>query len=199
MIYQKTKIKTRSLVTVLFLSIVTISSVFAQSASQPQGASIEFNEKQVLQALLAEVKQLRADIRLLNVSVQQSRILSEKLLRQQSRISTAKAELAELKEMMRQIQDSSQEEELKALDETIRNTPDPATRAQLIYLQAAIKAALERQKENARQELPRLTSQQYEKENELRLEETKLAEIQEELDTLEKSIAHPESNNSGNR
>lgn len=167
---------------------------FAQSHSQaqtvPSSTSVASSpEAQLLRAILEELRLQRAALQRTYVNAYRGQMLTERLARQQARIDSLTEEITQLKTVAQQLQDYSQDEdELKDLLATINETADPIQRASLIQSYNSLKRAIERQREYARQEAERNRERQQQAELALRVEQTKLAELQEQLDALDREF-----------
>lgn len=165
-------------------------NVFAQqsppASSTPVAAS---PEAQLLRALLDEVRQLRATIQRTNLSLHRAQMLTERLARQQNRVDGLAEEIEQVRIQIRQSVDPSRdEEELKEMEAEIGQTADPQTRAQLTQSYNDLKRTIARQRELARAEADRQQVRQAQLENTLRTEQAKLAEIQDQLDAIDREF-----------
>ncbi len=166
----------------------------AQSHSQAQtslsSTSVASSpETQLLRAILEELRVQRAALQRTYVNAYRGQMLTERLARQQARIDSLTEEITQLKTVAQQLQDYSQDEdELKDLLATINETADPIQRASLIQSYNSLKRAIERQREYARQEAERNRERQQQSELALRVEQAKLAELQEQLDALDREF-----------
>jgi chromosome segregation ATPase len=143
----------------------------------------------LLRAILEELRVQRAALQRTYVNAYRAQMLTERLARQQARIDSLTEEITQLKTVAQQLQDYSQDEnELKDLLATINETADPIQRASLIQSYNSLKRAIERQREYARQEAERNRERQQQAELALRAEQTKLAELQEQLEALDREF-----------
>jgi len=174
----------------LFFAATLVPCALAQQTSMPptpQAASSP--EAQLLRALLDEVRQLRVTIQRANINMRQAQVLTERLARQQSRVDSLTEEVEQTKTLIQQSQDTSRDQdELKDLEASINETADPQQRAILIQSYNSMKRAIERQREYASQEAERSRSRQQQLEIALRAEQSKLAELQEQFDALDREF-----------
>ncbi len=176
----------------LFCLLFTVD-LFAQQAPAPSGPAVSASpEALLLRSLLEEVRQLRAALQRANISLYRAQMLTDRLARQQNRVESLTLEIEQLKEQIQQAADpSNEEEELKDLEAAIRDAPDPQTRAQLMQTYNSLKRSMQRQREIARAETERNQARQSHLENTLRTEQARLAEIQEQLDAIDREIDKP--------
>ena len=146
-------------------------------------------EAQLLRAILEELRLQRAAMQRTYVNAYRAQSLTERLARQQARVDSLSEEITQLKSVIQQSQDAPHEEdELKELLVTINETADPQLRAALVQSYNGLKRAFERQREYARQETGRNRERQQHLETALRTEQAKLAELQEQLDALDREF-----------
>lgn len=156
-------------------------------APQPQVASAP--DVQLLRAILEELRLQRAVLQRTYVNAHRAQMLTERLARQQARVDSLGEEIAQLKSLIEQSQNASHDEdELKDLLATINETPDPQQRAALVQSYNSLKRAFERQRESARQEAERSRERQQQLETALRAEQAKLAELQDQLEALDREF-----------
>lgn len=168
---------------------------FAQTPSQAQPASSSASvasspEAQLLRAILEELRVQRATLQRTYVNAYRGQLLTERFARQQARVDALGEEIAQLKSVVQQAQEaaSHEEDDLKDLLAAINETTDPQQRAAHIQSYNNLKRLLERQREYARQEAERNRERQQQIEASLRVEQVKLAELQEQLDALDREF-----------
>lgn len=174
----------------LFCLGLTATRAWAQTqpaaAPSPVAAT---PEAQLLRAILEEQRLTRITLQRVYVNAYRAQMLTERLARQQARVDALGEEITQLKSVIQQAQDTARDEdELKDLLATINETTDPQQRAALVQSYNSLKRALERQREYARQEAERSREHQQQLEAALRTEQTKLAELQEQLDALDREF-----------
>lgn len=168
------------------LALSAQAQTLPATASSPVAAT---PEAQLLRAILEEQRLTRTTLQRLYVNACRAQMLTERLARQQARVDSLDEEITQLKSVVQQAQDTSRDEdELKDLLATINETPDPQQRAALTQSYNSLKRALERQREYARQEAERSRERQQQLETALRTEQTKLGELQEQLDALDREF-----------
>src|SRR5262249_2472826 len=138
---------------------------------------------QTLQALLAEVHQLRQDLRSANAAAQRAQILIYRLSAQEAATGRVSQRLDEVKERLAQMeaerkQNAAQIKQYEDMKERIEN---PQERKQFDEVISTQKARIE---SSALQE-QELQSRQTQLEEELRTEQAKLGRLQDELDRLD--------------
>lgn len=176
--------------TVLFFAFFFMLALPAAAQAQPAPAPVAATpDVQLLRAILEETRLTRITLQRVYISAYRGQMLTERLARQQARVDSLNEEITQLKSLVQQAQDASRDEdELKDLLATINETADAQQRAALIQSYNSLKRALERQREYARQEAERSRERQQQLETLLRAEQTKLAELQEQLDALDRDF-----------
>lgn len=178
--------------TVLFLTFFFVLALSAAAQTQSAAASSPMAatpDVQLLRAILEETRLTRITLQRVYISAYRGQMLTERLARQQARVDSLNEEITQQKSLVQQAQDVSRDEdELKDLLATINETADAQQRAALIQSYNSLKRALERQREYARQEAERSRERQQELEVVLRTEQAKLAELQEQLDALDRDF-----------
>ena len=76
---------------------------------------------------------------------------------------------------------------MRELEAAARNA-DPQTRQQLVQTYESLKRSIERQREYARQEAERNRARQQQLEATLQAEQSRLAELREQLDALDRDL-----------
>ena len=166
----------RSWFLVLVLSLASPAS-FAQTSS---------TELQTLQALLAEVRQLRQDLRTTTVAAQRVQILLFRLQVQEAAVARMERRLDDARSNLTQTQLELKRlaAEIKLREDMQSNTQNPAERKELEEVLPRLKAELESLKSTEQQ----LQARESESEQDLRAEQAKLAVLHGELDMLDKSL-----------
>jgi chromosome segregation ATPase len=162
----------------LVLGLLLISpAVFGQTSS---------TDSQTLQALLAEVRQLRQELRTTTVAAQRVQILIYRLQIQEGAAARAQRRVDEARSALSQTQAEVKmmATEIKQTEDKISNAQNPVERKRQEDLLARFKAGLESQENSAQQ----LQAKESEAEQELRAEQSKLNVLQDQLDRLDKSL-----------
>ena len=166
----------RSLFLVLALLLIS-PTAFAQTSS---------TDSQTLQALRAEVRQLRQDLRTNTVAAQRVQILVYRLqiqegavARAQRRVDEARSTLSQTLTEVKMIASA-----IKQTEDKISNAQSPVERKRQEDLLAKFKADLESQENSQQQSQTR----ESEAEQDLRTEQAKLNALQDQLDRLDKSL-----------
>lgn len=175
----------------LFSALILTLSLSAMAQTQPaatQSPTASMPDVQLLRAILEELRLQRAVLQRTYVNAYRAQTLTERLARQQARVDSLNEEITQLKSLIQQSQDSSrEEEELKDLLAAINETT-PQQREPLIQSYNSLKRALERQREYARQETERSRERQQQLETSLHAEQTKLAELQGQLEEMDREL-----------
>lgn len=153
-------------------------------------------EAQLLRVLIDEVRQLRATLQRINVNTYRAHSLNDRLAQQQSRVDSLTEEIEQTKALLTQALDTSEDEtELKEMEAAWQETTNPAKREELLLAYQSFKRSLARKREAGRHEAERQRERQQQLEMTLRLEQAKLAEVQEQLAALnaefEKQLNEP--------
>jgi chromosome segregation ATPase len=142
-------------------------------------------DSQTLQALLAEVRQLRQELRITSVAAQRAQILIYRVQAQQTVVTRLTQRVDN--DRSRLTQNQSEQKRLtsviKRLEEQ-RDTQSDTERKRTEEQLAQMKIRLEQLNAEEQESQPR----KIELEEELRLEQTKLTQLQEELDRIDKTL-----------
>jgi chromosome segregation ATPase len=147
---------------------------FAQTDNQP------------LQTLLNEVHQLRVDLQTTAVTMQRVQIVLYRLQSQTSLVTRTSSQLDQARSQLgfTQTQKKSMTAQVQQMEESLRNTQDPMERKHLQEALPQMKNNLER----ITGEEQRFQSMQIDAETQWRAEQAKLADLQEQLDRLDKVL-----------
>jgi hypothetical protein len=165
----------------LVLGFLVISpAAFAQTSS---------TDSQTLQALLAEVRQLRKELRTTTVATQRAQILLYRLQIQEAVVTRAEQRVAEAHSALAQTQNEQKHfaSEIKLREDMQSNSQNPAERKELEELLPRLKAQLE----SANDTEQHLQMKAAEAELDLRTEQAKRTALQDQLDSLDKSLDRP--------
>jgi DNA repair exonuclease SbcCD ATPase subunit len=165
----------------LALSFLLISpAAFAQSPS---------TDSQTLQALLAEVRQLRQELRTTTVAAQRVQILLYRLQLQEAAVERAQRRADDARSALSQTQAEVKMlvSGIKQTEDKVSNAQNPVERKRQEDLLATFKAELESQQNSEQQSQTR----ESEAEQDLRAEQTKLNALQDQLDRLDESLEDP--------
>ena len=139
-------------------------------------------DSQTLQALLAEIRQLRLELRTASVAAQRAQILIYRVQAQQTVVTRLAQRLDDDRSKLARNQ-AEQKSFIKHLED-VRDTQNESERKETDEKLVEIKNRIE-QLVSEEQELSR---QKIEHEEELRVEQTKLAQSQDELDRIDKTL-----------
>ena len=169
--------------TLVFLSM----PVFGQSAS---------TDSQTLQALLREVRQLRQDLRTITIASQRAQVLLYRLQSQESVVRRMQERVDDTRSKLAQIHAEQKRliTALKQYEDSVSHTDNPAQEKEIAEVMAHLKAGLETQTSNEQETQAKLT----EGEEQLRIEQAKLAELEAHLDLLEKAMEGSSQHAAGN-
>jgi len=143
-------------------------------------------DTQALHALVAEIRQLRLDLQATTIATQRVQIVLYRLQTQTALATRASSRLDDAKSSLGNLQSERKNvaERERLMEESIKSTQNPAERKQLEDMQAQMKAAVERMAADEQ----RLQSREIDAETQLRAEQAKLAELQDQLDRLDKLL-----------
>jgi len=168
--------------TVFGLTSLTNSKAFTQSNTQPAPSSGE----QTLQALLSEVHQLRVTMQRANLNTYHAQITIERLKLQQQRVDRLTAQLGDVRKQLAETRKtfSQNSDNMKSFERKLAKETDAPERARLEASIQSWKAELEELNQKEQQE------QAYETQlnAQLQLEQAKLAELSDRLDTLQREL-----------
>ena len=151
-------------------------------------------DSQTLQSLLAEVRQLRQDLRTATLAAQRAQILIYRVNAQEAAVVRASQRLDEVKERLPQMNAGRKHnaDQIKRFEDAKEHAENPSEKKQLDELISNLKASIESM-ESEEQEMQ---SRKNELEDELRIEQAKLGRLQDELDRLDKALEYRQGNNS---
>lgn len=164
-----------------WLLILTLLFISAPGSSQSTSS-----DSQTLQALLAEVRQLRQDLQTTTAAAQRAQILLYRLQLQEGAVARASQELNEARLRLGQTQDQRRHlaASMKENEEFARNSDNPILRKESEQVVARIKPELERLADEEQQRQARV----IDAEEQLRTGQAKLGGLQDQVDRLEKSL-----------
>ncbi len=143
-------------------------------------------DSQTLQALLAEVRQLRQELRATAITAQRNQILLYRLQVQQSAVVRASQRLDDARSKLGEVQASQKTTaaQIQQYNDVKEHIDNAAAKKHfedaIVQLQAKLEAqAIEEQQRQARQ---------IEAEEQLRLEQGKLTALQDQLDQLDREL-----------
>jgi chromosome segregation ATPase len=142
-------------------------------------------DSQTLQALLAEVRQLRQELRTTNISSQRAQILIYRMQAQQTVVTrlSQQVDSGRTKSAQNQSEQKRFTAAIKRLED-LRDRQSDTERKPTDEQLAQMKIRLEQLTTEEEDSQPR----RIELEEELRLEQTKLAQLHEELDRIDKAL-----------
>ena len=160
--------------------LIMAPSAFGQTSS---------TDSQTLQALLAEIRQLRQDLRTTTVAAQRVQILLHRLQGQEAAIALVQRRVDDARSTVEQtqVEEKNLSSAIKQTEEKLKDAQNSDERKRLEDLLSRIKAELEVQ-QNVEQ---RAQTKQIEAEQDFRTELTKLNVLQDQLDQLDKSLENP--------
>ena len=167
--------------TFLALSLLLSSrDVFGQTDS---------TDSQTLQALLAEVRQLRHDLRTTTLAAQRAQILIYRVQAQESVVRRLQERVDDSHSKISKIQTEQKRlaAGLKQLEDSLEHAESQAARKEDEQGLRQVKARLDLEASNEQEAETKLT----EAEAQLRLEQAKLDRLQDELERLDKALENP--------
>jgi hypothetical protein len=180
------------LICIAVLFLVSAQSTPAQSGATVEPSAKEPNEARVLRVLLDEMRQLRLTLETFNLRQLRSTIVQERVRRQEGRIETLNSDLEKSRKQIRDLTTrggyDDELEELKEVETAIKETNDECARAQLTQDYARLKHALERRKKADSEALERLRLLEPQLNTQLQTELDRLAELDSQLEGLEREL-----------
>ena len=143
-------------------------------------------DSQTWQALLAEVRQLRHDLRTATVAAQRAQILIYRVQSQEAVVGRIQQRIDDHHSKLAQIQAEQKSwlANTKRFEELRGGTDNPIERKEIEDALAHLKASLEASASNEQEIQIKLT----EAEDQLRIEQAKLGRLQDDLDRLDKAL-----------
>ena len=160
------------------LLLLLSAPVFGQSAS---------TDSQTLQALLAEVRQLRHDLQTTTIAAQRAQILLYRLQGQEAAVTRASQKVDDARARITEMQSNRAKltSDIRRHEDFVSGTENsPAERKQVEEVLTQLKGKLASLENEEQQRQTR----EIEAEDQLRAERAKLGELQEQLDRLEKIL-----------
>lgn len=172
----------KSLLVVASLSVLLLLLIPSGSRSAPPAA----NGSQPVQALLAEVRELRLALQRASLNTYRNQIMAERLRLQEQRIDDLRARLEQIHEESANAGLSAprMKERLKSLESQIEQERDAANRAQLQSEYDGVKALLE---EHGQQEALRRQKEASLAEQ-LQVEQAKASSLADRLEAIEREM-----------
>jgi hypothetical protein len=143
-------------------------------------------DSQTLQALLAEVRQLRQELRATAITAQRSQILLHRLQVQESAAARASQRLDDARSKLAEVQASqkSTAAQIQQYNNVKEHIEDPAAKKQFEDAIAQLQAKFEAQASEEQQRQAR----EIEAEDQSRVEQGRLAALQDQLDQLDREL-----------
>ena len=162
----------------LFFGLLLIAPVVVGQSGQ--------TDSQTLQALLNEVHQLRQDLQITTVAAQRAQILLYRVQAQESAVRRVQERVDETRSKLTQIQAEEKRltANLKQITDSLDLDENSASRKQNEQIITRFKSALETQSVSEQEAQAKLTEAQ----EQLRIEQAKLSELENQLDRLEKAF-----------
>ncbi len=145
------------------------------------------NDSQTLQALLAEVRQLRHDLQTTTIAAQRAQILLYRLQGQEAAVTRASQKVDDARARIAETQSNRSKltSDIKRHEDFVSTTENsPAERKQVEEVLTQLKGKLASLENEEQQRQTR----EMEAEDQLRTERAKLGELQDQLDRLEKVL-----------
>jgi chromosome segregation ATPase len=139
-----------------------------------------------LQALVNEIRQLRQDLQVTTITTQRVQIVLYRLQTQTSLLTSAAARLDDARTSLGRAQSDRKQiaDRVPQMEEAVKSVQDPKERKQIEDVLAGTKMQLEHMTADEQ----RLQSRQIDAETQFRAEQGKLADLQDQLDRLDKVL-----------
>jgi chromosome segregation ATPase len=166
-------------------ALVIVTAWCAQSAA-PATAQTASPDTQALQALVAEIRQLRLDMQATTIATQRVQIVLYRLQMQTTLMTRASSRLDDVRSSMGNLQSEKKNLSLRVqqMEESLKSAQNPAERKTLEDWLANAKPNAERIAADEQ----RLQSREIDAETQLRAEQAKLAGLQDQLDRLDQLL-----------
>jgi chromosome segregation ATPase len=191
------RIKTISVICFLFLTFSIFSSIVnAQTSANSPAKSGQGESEQTMHALLNEVRELRLAIQQSNLSVYRTQVVVERMRLQQQLVDRLSERLRGTREQIANWKRELGEwqEETKMIERRINRTTDATERSNLEEQQERFKSRLAA----FALENTRMQEQESQLTGQLNIEQAKLADFNDQLDTLQRELEiQPAENQKG--
>lgn len=160
--------------------------VFVLLIATAAAAQTASPETQALQALVAEIRQMRLDMQTTTITTQRVQVVLYRLQSQTALVTRAASRLEDARSSLGNTQSEKKTlmDNARRLEESLKSATDPHERANLTDAQTHVKYNLDRL--SADEE--RYQTRQMDAEKDFRTEQTKLAGLQDQLDRLDQLL-----------
>jgi hypothetical protein len=164
----------------MFVSVPTLSR------AQAPPETLRAPDAQTLQPLLEELRQLRHDLQSTAATVQRMQILLYRIRNQMEAVAQARRRHDEAQAALAQMKQSREHAtaQIKQQEESFNRSDDPNTRKYIEQHIEGMKQWLEQLAQNE----PDAQAKETESANDLRIEQGKLTDLEEQLDRLDKKL-----------
>ena len=158
-------------------ALIIATTACAQSASP---------DTQALQALVAEIRQLRQDMQATTIVTQRVQIVLYRLQTQTSLVTSAASRLDDARSSLGRTQSDRKQiaDRVPQMEESVKSMQDPKERKNMEDALVGTKMQLE----HLTADEQRLQSREIDAETQFRTEQGKLADLQDQLDRLDKVL-----------
>jgi len=159
------------------IALLIATAACAQTASP---------DTQALQALVAEIRQLRQDMQATNLATQRVQIVLYRLQTQTALVTRASSRLDDARSSLGNLQSDKKTiaDRLPQMEESAKSVQDPKERKNMEDAVVGTKMQLERLAADEQ----RLQARAIDAETQFRTEQNKLADLQDQLDRLDKLL-----------
>jgi len=161
-------------------------AAFALMIVTVAGAQTASPDTLALQALVTEIRQLRQDMQATTITTQRVQIVLYRLQTQSALVGRATSRLDDARSSLGNLQSERKNLSLRMIgsQETLKNTQNPAERSSLETMLVQAKAEVERMSADEQ----RLQSREIDAEAQVRAEQARLGELQDQLERLDKVL-----------
>ncbi len=158
----------------------------AQQATRPVTTPVVGDDPNTMQAILKEIKQIRASIPRANLNTFHADITLNRIKMQKELIDKLTTRLEETKALIKKLNEESQENLLirRTLEQRLQNTYDPVQRAGLEYAIEQLKLKTNTASINIQE----LNNQIYKLTNQINMEQSRMDELNNRLDQVLRTI-----------
>jgi len=164
-------------------AVLALSLLLSSSSALGQATP---TESQTLQALLIEIRQLRQDLQTSAIAARRAQILIYRLYVQEAAVANVSQRLDEAKSSIEQLRASRKyhESDIKRYEEMRDRSENAAQRQQFVDAITEFKAQIEALAPQEQE----LQMRETELEQQSRIEQAKLGQLQDELDRLDQAV-----------
>lgn len=160
-------------------------AIFVAAFPRISCAQATSSDSQTLQSLLEEVRHLRQDLQFTATTVQRMQILLYRIRAQMDAVAQARQRHDEAENSLTQVRNGREEAAAQIKQQEENRSDDPNTRK---YIQQNIER-MKRWLEQSTEAEPEAQAKEAQAANELRIEQSKLTDLEDQLDRLDNQLS----------